>query len=166
MKNKGIKYHNGEVFQTVLSDGGNYESSDTGIEGKLGEADNRMGAINRYYGIGNDRNLSDYLLNFGWNSKEIMALGFLRFNDGNKEYVGREIIWSAGYSQYIIRDIVQRMSQRPEMVYDYSDTGIRFGMAVWKTDTGKKTYHGKPDDGTAKIKQTQPKQYQRKRKSW
>lgn len=139
-------------------------------EGMLVE-NTRLESINQYFGVLNSRQYSRTLNNTGMSMQYIIALQHTRFNNGEGDIVGREIIWQFNISPLIVEDMMYRLLQCNNG--QFGDKKITFKIdkgdefEVRFTDTGKRTYHGKKDNGEVKIKDTTPKQYRRNRRvSW
>lgn len=130
---------------------------------------NRMEAINQYFGAMNSRMYSANLANSGMNLKAVQLLNHVRFDSGEGDIIGRDIVWKYGIDSRIVGDMVYRLTMANngnignnviEFAIEGGDTYlVRF------TETGKRTYRGKPSDGMMKIKHHAPKQYKRNRKS-
>lgn len=136
-----------EVYNSVLADNGQYETSDTGIA--INGSDNRLQALNKYYRIGNARNYSSYLQFRDWTITEIAKLQQMRFDIGKGDIIGRDII--TRYSQIIpneiIRDIVY-LSSFDGIVLSFVDSnGNMRTVKAWITGSGKRTRYGKPSNG-------------------
>jgi len=135
-----------EIFQTVLADGGQYETS-----GKFSSeaSDNRLQALNSFYGIGNARNYSSVLQWQSWRIDEIAKLQQTRFNMGEEDIIGRDIFtrYSKLVESDIIRDMVYRADYAPVEFSFIDSNGDNRTVKVWLPGSGKRTRYGKESDG-------------------
>ncbi len=128
----------------------------------------RRDAINSYYGINTGRNFSEYLSFRNWRIDEIAALQMSRFDNGEGEIIGRDIIITHGIDSEIVRDMMYRLFIANNK--QFGNVAIEFAVEngdTWNvryTATGKRTWHGEKDHGMGHEKKYQPKQYRRNRR--
>jgi hypothetical protein len=155
-----------EVYSTVLEDNGSYEA-----DGKHSTtyADNRFEALNQFYGVLNARNYSASLQWQGWTIREIEKLNQTRFNFGEGDIVGRDIIiqYSKVFDLSIIRDMVHRADYSP-IEFSFEDlSGDNRTVKVWLPGSGKRTRYGKESTGEVveRIKVHYTSKHKRNRKT-
>lgn len=129
---------------------------------------------NRLFHIGNGRAYSAAFVAQGLTIGDSARLSMMRFKvNGGKTLIGREVLLKHALTGEIVAELVylafnkaNTSRQNPAKAIIESDkVSPTLVISFWVTQTGKKTYHGKPDAGDIHLKETQNKQYKRNRRN-